>query len=282
MPLAIVACIVLLALIWTASFHVTWFQRADQNLLLAFYDLTYLYYPAHSNAVFSFLVSLCDPWPYLLFGALSVSFALVRRQTGSAWAAGIVLIGANITTFALKAVLPEPHIASLVAGAPRVAYPRWPSGHSTAAMALALSIILVAPVRLRPVAAAAGAAFAALVADGLLVLGSHLPSDVLAGFLVAAGWLLIAVTAVFVSERRTLVRRHRSIRTVPKNALGLIASFGLSAGAVVLAGPHAIVAYAGTHGRFVAAALAVATFSSASCTALAVMLSDLRRSPPRG
>lgn len=276
---AIGACVVLLALTWIAAFHLTWFQRADQHLSLAFYDLTYLYYPAHPNGTFRFLVSLCDPWPYVLLCTLTIAFAFVRGQPQAGRAASIVLLGANLTTLVLKAVLPEPHTASLVAGVPPVSYPRWPSGHSTAALALALAVVFVAPQRLRSVAAALGAAFATVVAVGLLVLGSHLPSDVLGGFLVAVGWSLIAVNASFGEQGRARATHHLSSKDV---TLGLGLSLALAVGCVVLAGPHATLSYAGGHGRFVAGALGIAAFSAATCLAVEARMSGVRRSPARG
>jgi membrane-associated phospholipid phosphatase len=274
----IVACVILLVAIWIASFHLASFQRADQHVFLAFYDLTYLYYPGRPNPAFSFLISLCHALPYALIAALVVAFALGRGQPRAACAAAIVLIGANLTTLVLKALLPEPRVATLVVGAPHVPYPRWPSGHSTAAMAVALALVFVAPARLRPVAAAAGGAFVALVADGLLVLGSHLPSDVLAGFLVAAGWSLIALIAVFRDEHGARTRRRHSVRAV---TLGLSLPLSLSAGSLVLVSPEAIVPYAGGHGRFVAVALGVAAFTIATCMAVAIVLSDVRRPASR-
>jgi membrane-associated phospholipid phosphatase len=130
---------------------------------------------------------------------------LVRRQTSAACVAATVLIGANLIILVLKALVPEPHIPTLVLGAPQVPYPRWPSGHSAAAMALALSLVFVAPARLRPMAAAGGT-FAALIADALLVFGSHLPSDVFAGFVVAAAWSLIGLMVLFGGERPARAR----------------------------------------------------------------------------
>ena len=66
-------------------------------------------------------------------------------------------------------------------GCPIDATNSWPSGHSTAAMTLALCAILVAPPVLRTAAAILGGAFAVGVGYALLVLGWHYPSDVLGG-----------------------------------------------------------------------------------------------------
>jgi membrane-associated phospholipid phosphatase len=55
--------------------------------------------------------------------------------------------------------------------------------------------VAVAPPRLRPHAAAAGAALAVAVALSVLLLGWHFPSDVLGGVCVAAAWMLCGLAA---------------------------------------------------------------------------------------
>ena len=71
----------------------------------------------------------------------------------------------------------------------------WPSGHATAALALVLCAVLVAPARLRLLVAVVGAVFAAPWAS-LLILAWHMPSDVIGGYLVAALWIALAVAAL--------------------------------------------------------------------------------------
>ena len=72
----------------------------------------------------------------------------------------------------------------------------WPSGHSTAAMTLALCAVLVAPRALRGAVAVVGAAFALAVGLGVLVMEWHLATDVAGGYLVAMGWMLVAVAVL--------------------------------------------------------------------------------------
>jgi hypothetical protein len=62
----------------------------------------------------------------------------------------------------------------------------WPSGHTTAAMTLALCAVVAVPPAWRAATALAGATFAVAVAYATLALTWHYPSDVLAGFLLAA------------------------------------------------------------------------------------------------
>jgi membrane-associated phospholipid phosphatase len=78
----------------------------------------------------------------------------------------------------------------------------WPSGHATAATALALSAVLVVPTRLRPVALIGALAFMLAVGAALLIREWHLPSDVLGGYLLGALWASLALAAVRASERR--------------------------------------------------------------------------------
>ena len=119
----------------------------------------------------------------------TVVVALARRRARDACAVVVLVFGAGATTLLLKQLLPQAPVVSFLGIISPVPYPRFPSGHATAAMALVLALTSVAPARLRPVVAGLGAVFAAAVGYSLLTIGSHFPSDVLAGFLVAATWL---------------------------------------------------------------------------------------------
>ncbi len=148
---------------------------------------------------------------------------------------------------------------------PRSAPPSWPSGHSTAAMTMALCAVIVAPPRLRPTVAAVGGAFAVAVAYAILTLGWHFPSDVFGGYLVAATYVLLAVSAIAFSERRWPSRRgaeagSRPVDVVPAFGVALV-GVGVIAG-VALARPHALIDYATAHTTFVAGALAIAALAA--------------------
>ena len=69
-------------------------------------------------------------------------------------------------------------------------------------MSLALCLVLVVGPRLRPLAALAGAGYAIAVGYSLVVLGYHLPSDVLGGFLMAATFTLLGAAALAALEAR--------------------------------------------------------------------------------
>ena len=65
---------------------------------------------------------------------------------------------------------------------------------SSAAVYMALALILTSGIRRRRIAMAAAALLAAAVAFSRLYLGVHYPSDVLAGLVL--GWLWVAVLSV--------------------------------------------------------------------------------------
>ena len=113
----------------------------------------------------------------------------------------------------------------------------WPSGHSTAAMSLALCCVLVVGPRLRPLAAVLGAGGAISVGYALVVLGWHLPSDVLGGFLVAATFTLLGAAALAALEARRPQRLPRaaaaslpvSLPALILGVAGLVALLGVGA-----------------------------------------------------
>ncbi len=277
---AAAACAALLALTWLASFHVGFLEHADQNAFVGFYDLTYLYYRARVDSTVTSLVSLCNTTPYAYFAAFSVVLALARRSFRVACAVGVLLIGANLTTLVFKSVLPEPRTAFVVGVVSPVPYPRWPSGHATAAMALVLALVFAAPARLRPFVAGVGAVFAAAVSYSVLAVGSHLPSDAIGGFLVAAMWGLLAVAALIASEARAVragpPNEPVSIREVLGAPATALVTFAVAAAIVVLLSPHQVVAYLGAHEPFVVGAAIIAALSTGISTAVAISLRGVR------
>jgi membrane-associated phospholipid phosphatase len=139
-------------------------------------------------------VRLADPLPFALLSGAVLTVALVRGGVRLAAILGIGLLGACLTTQALKQFTADPRGIELVPYG-HVATAAWPSGHTTAATALALCLVAVVPARLRPHAAATGATLAFAVALSVLLLGWHFPSDVLGGFCVAAAWMLCGLAA---------------------------------------------------------------------------------------
>src|SRR3954447_1843712 len=189
------------------------------------------------------LTHLCDPPNYGVVGALLVVVALARRRPRTAIVVPIVLVGAEVTTQVLKPLLATPRESEWLES--HIATASWPSGHATAALALALCAVLVAPARLRPIVALLGAGFAAAVAYAILVLAWHFPSDVLGGFLVATMWSLLGVASL-----RTWEQRHPSAGRSPRAGAAWPVEVAVAAGAGLLlallaARPDTVATWAG-------------------------------------
>ena len=196
------------------------------------------------------VAALGDPLPYLLLGAALVAVALARGRPRIALAVPVVLAGSALTTQILKPLLADPRACDCVADA-RIAAASWPSGHATAAMALALCAVLVAPPRWRPTMAVFGAGVAVSVSYALLTLGWHYPSDVLGGYLVAAFWMAGAIAALRAVGERWPARsgREAAVRwgaaLAPAGIGAIVPLAGLAA--VALARPDGAVHYAAAH-----------------------------------
>lgn len=244
----------LLILTWFLAFHVGVFRHADQSIYNGFGGLK----RPRVDPIANFIAQLCDPRPYVYLMAVPVLIALARGRPRIAVAVAAILLGANLSTQLLKPLLAEPRPDLALGGRLPVGPASWPSGHATAAMSLALCFVLAAPARLRPAAAALGAAFAVAVSYSFLTLGWHYPSDVLGGFLVAGSWALLAVAAVSAADRRWPRGREDSpgAERVPLRdalrppALVLLSGIGLAA-LVAIARPHAVITYAQQHEAFV-------------------------------
>lgn len=123
------------------------------------------------------------PNPYLLLAvALGVGvLALLRHlRTGLAVLVSVPLLVAS--TQVLKDVLPRPQLAD-----PWVMTNSLPSGHTGAALGLALALLLVSTRRLLPLALLVGGAVTVWMGTLVVMLGYHRPSDVVASVLLAVG-----------------------------------------------------------------------------------------------
>lgn len=267
------ASVALLILTWYAVFHIGFVQHADESILRGFQDLGAR---PHINSAASFIANLCDPQPYVYFCAVPVALALARRRLWVALAIVAILLGANVTTQLLKPLLAHQRLSGLIATPPASA--SWPSGHATAAMSLALCMVIAVPARLRPAVAALGAAFAVAVSYSFLTLLWHFPSDVLGGFLVAATWTLLAVAAVLTAGARGPASAKVGLggRLTVREALGPPAATAVGALAltalVAIARPGEVVAYARLHHAFVLGAIAIGGLGLAVATGVMLTL----------
>ena len=216
--------------------------------------------------VAEWLVTLGDPLRVALFGGGLALVALARGR----WQVALLVVAlvglTSVSSQLLKALLAHTRPEGSIAGA-FVAAEAYPSGHATAAMALAIALVIVVPGRLRPAAAVAGVGLALGVSFSLVVLGQHFPSDVAGGFLLAAALAcaLLAVLRLAVqrgadpgASERWAVRTRLAVDRVATVGLvaALLAMSLIAAGMVLVAVLRLpdFTQYAQDHTAFVAVA----------------------------
>ena len=168
---------------WLAAFHSGALHALDGDVFAALRDL-------QDGPVEPFAAAaagLVDPRPFALAGALLIGLAYAQGRARTGVVAAIVLIGANVTTQGLKTMAATPRFHPRL-GDQQLIAESWPSGHATAAMALVLVAVMVAPPSWRLLVTVLGALYAAWAGASVMILGWHYPSDVVAAFLVATTW----------------------------------------------------------------------------------------------
>ncbi len=133
-----------------------------------------------------------------VFGASLVAVALVRGRWHLGAGVAALIVGANVTTQVVKWIVQRPDLLHNHV----ISFNTLPSGHSTVAASLAAALVVVVPVRLRPLAATLGALYAAGIATMTLAAGWHRPSDAISAFAVVGIWTF-GVCAVLVHARGT-------------------------------------------------------------------------------
>jgi membrane-associated phospholipid phosphatase len=274
-------CAVLFAVLLVGAYHTAhgrWLDNAALSGFLSTVDPSW-WRPADAFA------RLCDPAPFALASMILIGVALARHAPRRAAAAGVVLVGAAATSQILKPLLAQARFdGAIVQAGPLDTRPiadgAFPSGHATAAMAIALAAVIVAPRALRPLVAAGGAVFALLIGFLIVALGWHFPSDVVGGYLVATAWCLAALAGLRAAEARWPDKgeiRAAARASAPRlrETLGPVAAItaALAVG-VALARLDRLAAFADAHTTttFVAIAMTV----TATALVAAVSLADNR------
>jgi membrane-associated phospholipid phosphatase len=262
--LASLGCAIAAAAVWVLCFHVPVFSRADGAVVAGFHGLE----RPSTVGTATTVTNLVNPVPFALFGLALIVVAAVRGGARLALALAAILVGANVTTQALKPLLADWDAGHAFASL-AIASGSWPSGHTTAAMSLALCLVLVVPASRRPVVGAAAGLVVVAVVFSILLLNWHYPSDVVGGFLVAAAWGLAALAALGPST---------VAQTVPQRGVGLVwpvaaaaAALAALGAAAVLARPDEAIAYAQAHSAFVVGAAAVAAAGLAVAAGVAAL-----------
>ena len=185
------ACVVLGGALFTIALHTSRGVRWDTEIQLAATGGRNI--PSVQAASAGLLETISIGSLALLGGGLVV-LALLLGRSRAAVGAVLVIAGANLTTQVLK---------------PSVGDDRFPSGHATVAMSLALAAVIVSPPAWKLVTALAGAAYAAGVGVSLVIQAAHYPSDVAAGYLVAGAWAG-AIAALLPADAAERPRRARA------------------------------------------------------------------------
>jgi membrane-associated phospholipid phosphatase len=266
--LIVAAAAVVALLTWAAATHVHAGAWLDVAVLNGFTGLQ----GPRASRLAEHLAHLADPAPFALFGLALALIALARRGPARAGVVVGVLLGANVTTQILKALLASDR--PIHPAASHISLNAWPSGHTTASASLALCLVLVAPAAWRPLAAAVGGAFTLGVVYSILLLGWHFPSDVVGGFCVATAWMAIGVGALASIERRgsEAVARVRSIPRVVAPSVGIGGLAAAAFAGIALARPSETYAYAQAHTTFFPGAALIGALALALAAAAAVSL----------
>ena len=202
-PLVVaLGCVPLLALVWLLAFRTDAGARLDIRVLSGLMGLQ----GSSAEPLARLGAHLAEPIPFALLAVALAAIALARRRPRHALVVVAVLAGATVTTQLLKPFTGVARAAEAPAIAP--VGDAWPSGHTTAAVALALCFALVVPAHRRPWAAAAGAVFVLAEGFGLIVMGWHYPSDVAGGIVVAALWAALGLAALRAMSARRGAREE--------------------------------------------------------------------------
>jgi membrane-associated phospholipid phosphatase len=193
--------------------------------------------------------------------------AAVRRRPRLALAVAAVPVLSGLSAEVLKRVTAAPR------GTLEVEAASWPSGHVAAMTSFALCLILVVPARFRPLAAVVAWVGTVGIAFSVTISGAHMPSDALAGVLLAGMWTALAVAAL----------RHAGDpleQDTPSLALllGSFAAVALGGGllALALGGDD----YAAQHAAFAVTAALIAAAAAAATAGTAWHRPSARGAPP--
>lgn len=221
--IAAIACAAVLVVLAAFFVRTTPGQRLD-NAALVGRTVEHPRVAARSNE----LLRTISMGSLAFFGAAIMAVAAARGRWHLAAAVGAVVLGSNVTTQVVKLLVHRP---PLIPDPAIIDVNSLPSGHSTVAASLAAALVLVVPVRMRPLAATLGALYAAGIAAMTLTAGWHRPSDAVAAFAVVGIWTF-GVGALLVAWRGT--GRPRAPEGLPGLVIGVVLVLVLAFSAIVV------------------------------------------------
>ncbi|MBM3210540.1 phosphatase PAP2 family protein [Candidatus Saccharibacteria bacterium] len=147
------------------------------------------------TVIFKLISDVSGPFvlPLIVIGLLV--WAYVRRLPGKFWFMLVALGGSAISNLILKAVFDRarPDMMTWLIQETGLSFP---SGHAMASMSFVLTVIIILwNTRWRRLSIILGAISVLLVGISRLYLGVHYPTDVIAGWGVAAAWVFIVLVA---------------------------------------------------------------------------------------
>jgi membrane-associated phospholipid phosphatase len=152
------------------------------------------------ESVGQFGADLAEPVPLVFMYILLIALAVAWGRPWQLAGAGALIICANVTTQGLKLITAHPRFQ----GALGVSYPieiHYPSGHTTAAMAVGVGLWLIAPPRFRRPAALVGAMLGFAVGAGVVIAGWHFISDVFGAAFVVGFWTCLVLAALILTGK---------------------------------------------------------------------------------
>lgn len=217
------ACVVGFVLVLTFAYWVGPTERLDRSVLDAISTSTDT--STNHVAYVGFQVVNFRP-TWVLVGAIAVLIALAQGRLRDAVIAAALVAGTGGLDLALKALLANPRYQPVPIGSD--AYPwkdAFPSGHSAGSLAFSLAFLTVVPTSWQRRTAAAGIVFTLYISFGVLVLNYHYPSDVLGGWLLAAGWWFALLALPWFRTEAASAPPARSSPPVPPRRVGSCVRF---------------------------------------------------------
>lgn len=268
---------------WFAVYHSGYLQRMDVS---AYYGFGSTRGWRHLGLLSTLLSGLINPMPYVVLCTVPFGIALRRGRPMVALGIFVIVLGANLTTEILKQVIDLPR-GFAVPAQDLGGSDSFPSGHATAAMTLALCMVLASPQRWRPWVATLGSIGAVSVCYAVLVLGWHYPSDTLGGLLIASIWALAGTAVILFGEQRLWRRapvaeptvRVLSLRSrVLRPSEAALVALGAAGALGLLLRPAGVLNYARVHTSTLVAGLAVAVLGILLSTGVMVATFGVRPS----